>query len=273
MESKALTSIEQWNELQKRYQHKDTLCNNFMMPAEVEGLINAGCLSVWGNEQNLFLLQKKAKCSRVYYYLNSLDEFCNIDIEDSLVLEILFRQDKGLPQSEIEYFSQNGYQMNKLRDQYSGTYKTMNAPSQINQVQIREANSLEEVKISCELFNRVFDNYSGDYITEEEIPILYDKGMIIVATDSNNNYLGALHQTIIKTTSWISHISVIEEARGKGVGKALLDTFVEYNKCEGRGRYMLWVQSQNTVAINMYQHKGFKSTGKSTISMIKKQKY
>lgn len=269
MVAKTLTSIEQWNELLSNYQQKDTLCNNYNMPAEIEKLINVGRLSVLECKNNLFLLHQKAKCRRVYYYLNNLEESFNMKVEDDLVVEILFRQEKGLPQSEIDYFSKNGFQLNKRRDQYSGTYKTLIASSLTNGVLIRKANSLEEVKISCNLFNRVFDNYSGDYITEEEIPVLYDEGSIIVATDYTGIFLGALHQTIVKTTAWVSHIAVIEEARGKGVGKSLLNTFVEWNKCDGHGRYMLWVQSQNTAAIDMYLRKGFKSIGKSTISMIK----
>lgn len=269
MTAKLLTSIEQWNGLLNIYQHKETLCNNYMMPTEIEGLIHAGSLSVIECKNNLLLFHKKTKCSRLYYYLNSLDETYDINIGDELVVEILFRQDKGIPQSEIDYFSKNGFQLNKRRDQYSGTYKALTTRSIINGILTRQANSLEEVKKSCDLFNRVFDNYSGDYVTEDEIQKLHNEGGIIVATDHSGHYLGALHQTIVKTTAWLSHIAVIEKARGKGIGKALLDTYIEWNKCDGKGRYMLWVQSQNTAAVNMYQHKGFKYTGKSTISMIK----
>lgn len=271
MTAKTLTSVEQWNELLNDYQHKETLCNNFMMPTEIEGLINSGCLSVVGSEKNLFLLHRKAKYSRVYYYLNSLDESHTINIEDDLVVEILFRQDKGLPQSEIEFFSKNGYQMNKRRDQYSGTYKNLQPPTLATDIIVRKVLSIEEAKCSCELFNKVFDVYSGDYISNEEIDSLFETGSILVATDIKGSFLGALHQTVIRKTAWISHVAVVETARGGGVGKALLDTFVELNKCNGKGHYMLWVQSQNSGAVSLYQHKGFKPVGKSTISMIKKQ--
>lgn len=271
MAAKTLMSIEQWNELRNKYQQKDTLCNNYMMHAELEEKINAGSLSVLDNKNNLFLFQKKKKCSRVYYYLNNMKESFDIDIKDDLVVEIIFRQDKGLPKQELEYLSKCGFVLNIRRDQYSGTYKEMRSPTLAPGIVVRKATSMEEVRCSCELFNKVFDVFSGDYISSEEIHSLFETDSILVATDIKGTYLGALHQTIIRNTAWISHVAVVETARGMGVGKALLDTFVELNKCNGKGRYMLWVQNQNTGAVIMYQHKGFKYVGKSTISMIKQQ--
>ena len=40
MTAKLLTSIEQWGELLKRYQQEETLCNNYMMLAEMEAGIS-----------------------------------------------------------------------------------------------------------------------------------------------------------------------------------------------------------------------------------------
>ena len=269
MTAKLLTSIEQWGELLKRYQQKETLCNNYMMLAEMESLINGGSLSVLENNNNLFLLQKKEKCSRVYYYLNCMNESFDIDIENDLVVEIIFRQNKGLPEQELEFLSRCGFVMYKRRDQYSGSYKEMRLRSHATGIVVREATSIEEVKCSCELFNKVFDAYSGDYISDKDIHSLFEAKAIHVATDIKGLFLGALHQTIINNTAWISHLAVIDKARGKGVGKALLDSFVENNKREGKGRYMLWVQSKNATAKKMYQDKGFIPVGKSTLSMIK----
>ena len=269
MKENVITNINQWNELLGKYQDRNTLTNNYMLPTEIEQHIENGGLKVSEGTSNLFLYIEKPKCKRVYYYLNDLEEYFKTSIDSVLALEILFRDVQGVPNKELEYFSKNGFILNRRRDQYSGAYKTMAVPMLIQGVLTRKANNLEEVKRSCDLFNSVFDNYSGDFITEEEIPQLYEDGDIIVVTDLKGNYLGALHQTIVKNTAWVSHVAVIEESRGRGAGKALLDTFVEWNKCEGKGRYMLWVQSQNTPAINMYKQKGFKYVGKSTISMIK----
>ena len=79
-----------------------------------------------------------------------------------------------------------------------------------------------------------------------------------------------VHQTIEKGVAWISHVAVTEQARGKGVGKALMEAFIERNHADEKSRYMLWVQRQNVPAVNMYQQKGFKYINKSTISLIKK---
>ena len=192
MTAKLLTSIEQWGELLKRYQQEETLCNNYMMLAEMESLINAGSLSVLENNNNLFLLQKKEKCSRVYYYLNCMNESFDIDIENDLVVEIIFRQNKGLPEQELEFLSRCGFVMYKRRDQYSGSYKEMRLRSHATGIVVREATSIEEVKCSCELFNKVFDAYSGDYISDKEIHSLFEAKAIHVATDIKGLFLGEL---------------------------------------------------------------------------------
>ena len=132
------------------------------------------------------------------------------------------------------------------------------------------AENLKEVETACLLFNDTFDNLSGDFVS----PSLYTKYLedkqILIAKDSENNFLGALHQTIEKGVAWISHVAVLSEARGKHVGQALLNEFVQRNYTTEKQRYMFWVQKQNTVAVNMYEKKGFKYLNKSTISLIKK---
>ena len=120
------------------------------------------------------------------------------------------------------------------------------------------------------MFNDSFDHLSGDYISDDNYNDLLLNKQIIVAKDDNGVLLGALHQTLDKGVAWISHVAVIPEARGKHVGQALLDEFIEKNYTTEKQRYMFWVQQQNTVAVNMYEKKGFKYLNKSTISLIKK---
>ena len=137
-------------------------------------------------------------------------------------------------------------------------------------VNIGFAETIDEISWSCSLFNDSFDHLSGDYISDDNYNDLLLNKQIIVAKDDNGVLLGALHQTIDKGVAWISHVAVTLEARGKHVGQALLDEFIEKNYTTEKQRYMFWVQQQNTVAVNMYEKKGFKYLNKSTISLIKK---
>ena len=131
------------------------------------------------------------------------------------------------------------------------------------------AQNKREVDMACKLFNASFDVLSGDYIPELWYDTLFANGQILIAKDENDHFLGALHQTIDKGVAWISHVAVMPEARGKHVGQALLNAFVENNYTTEKQRYMFWVQQKNEVAVNMYMKKGFKYLNKSTISLIK----
>ena len=135
---------------------------------------------------------------------------------------------------------------------------------------MRPSVDLDEVQWSSRLFNDMFDPYSGDFIPEQLHESLLEAGSILVAVDALGNSVGALHQTVERNVAWISHVAVVPAARGRHVGKALVDDFVERNHATDKSRYMLWVQQQNTAAVAMYEKKGFTNLGKSTLSLIKR---
>ena len=134
---------------------------------------------------------------------------------------------------------------------------------------IEDAVSLDEVKWAAELFNSVFDKWSGDYISSTDYHRLLETHSLLLAKDSQGNLLGAFESGVEKTVNWLRHFAITESARGRGVGKALLNAVIEKGHIDEKSRYMLWVQHQNELAVKMYENKGFKYSGKSSLSMIK----
>ena len=137
---------------------------------------------------------------------------------------------------------------------------------------VQPAQTLIGVQAAFELFNQSFDKYSGDYVSPEVYEGLFANHSVLLAWRKNEGeaqFLGALHQTIENNVAWVSHVAVKEAARGHHVGQALLDAFVERNMVTEKSRFMLWVQHQNEAAVRMYEKKGFKYVGKSSLSMIK----
>lgn len=260
-----------YQEIVDKYKRKGCLSNDYIYQ-EAADLIIHDKLYEYTGANNAFLFVAKDECLRVYYYLNDLSELNTFDLDENLVLEILFRGNMGTPNEELEYFSKYGFRLHLRRDQYCGVYKDLQLPGVITGVTVQKAASIEEVEKACELFNRSFDHYSGDFIAKDVMMSLYTGGCIWIAKELNGHFAGALHQTVERNVAWISHVAVEEGSRGHGVGQALLDTFVEQNKVDEKSRYMLWVQAQNAAAVNMYQKKGFKYLNKSTISMLKLKK-
>lgn len=63
-----------------------------------------------------------------------------------------------------------------------------------------------------------------------------------------------------KNEHYISTLATHKEARGKGVGKALLNYAVEIASSQGLGTCSLIVEQQNSIAQNLYKSCGFTAT-------------
>ena len=268
MKLKKVNEFVRYQEITNLYKRKGCLTNDYLYN-DAAYLINQGRLLEFCGKNNAFLFVKKYDCLRVYYYLNDLTETYDFDLDENLVVEILFRGNHGIPVTDISFLTRCGFNEHLRRDQYCGIYKDLQTTNMAVGVFVQKAKDLEEIRMACDLFNNSFDRFSGDYIDKDLHESLYENGSIWVAKDSVGNFAGALHQTIENGVAWISHVSVLQAFRGRGVGQALLNRFVEQNHKDDKSRYMLWVQAKNEPAVRMYQKNGFKYIGKSTISMIK----
>ena len=64
-------------------------------------------------------------------------------------------------------------------------------------------------------------------------------------------------------TAWLMSMWVAPEARGQGVGEALIEAVIEYARSNGAIRLLLDVGDDNEPAIALYARKGFKPTGET----------
>ena len=268
---KQVANISEYQAIVEKYGQKGVRSNDFIQK-DASDLITRETLYADCYEKNAFLYVKKDVGMRVYYYINDLNEDADFSQYSDLVIEILFRGE--LPVEQMEYFSKRGFRLNLVRDQYSGMYKDLAANIGLVQgARVELADNVDQVKTACELFNASFDALSGDFIPESAYEGLLQSNCILLAWDIEKKTIyGALHQVKEGPVNVIGHVAVVKEARGHGVGKALVDTFVEWNKNTEnteKTRYQLWVQRQNEAAVKMYQNKGFKYINKSTISLIK----
>ena len=268
---KKITDISEYNEILIRYGGKGVLSNDYLQ-STAPGLIIHDRLYADCNELNAFLFVRKDVGMRMYYYINDIEEKADFSEYEDLVVEILFR--KELPKTEVEYLIKNGFRMNLIRDSYAGTYKDLSENcASVPDVIVENAQTLLGVKTACELFNETFDKLSGDFIPESMYRTMLNSGNILMAWNADrSSFLGALHQKKEGNVNVVGHVAVMKHARGRGVGRALLSTFVESNRNPEnpeRTRYGLWVQRQNDKAVRMYHNMGFRYINKSTISLIK----
>lgn len=265
---KQISDAVEYNTIVEKYSRYGVLSNDYLHK-EVRELTSNRMLYVDCYENNAFFFVLRDAGIRVYYYINDLNESVDFSKYENLVIEILFRND--IPHNEMDFFLDKGFKKNLIRDQYSGLYKDMTIDGdKQSQYHVGTADSYTEVQEACKLFNSTFDRLSGDYIPETMYKGLLDTGKILVVRDRTSHHLlGALHQDKEGAVNILRHVAVVKQARGLGVGKAILNAFIENNHLDEKTRYMLWVQRQNEAAVNMYRHMGFKFLNKSTISLIK----
>lgn len=263
-----LSSIEQYHGIVERFRCAGCLSNDYLQ-TRADGLIARGALLAECCGDNAYLLEVKDNCHRLYYYLNDLEADDRLDVHGPMVTEILYRGAARYPDAEVAFLERMGFERNLVRDQYAAVYQDLAPVGRHSGVTVRPAVDLDEVQWACQLFNAMFDPYSGDHIPEHDHGQLLAGGSILMAVDHLGNRLGALHQSVERNVAWISHVAVVPAARGQHVGAALVDAFVERNHVTDKSRYMLWVQQLNTAAVAMYEKKGFTNLGKSTLSLIK----
>lgn len=267
MRPNRIDTIESYNGITEKY-GDGCKHSNVYLQSRAKSLISVGKLYVVGTESNAFLYAKEPVCYRMYYYLNDFEEPISLPDVDTVV-EVLFRGNLGIPREEVDFLKGNGFKENLVRDQYTAVYKNINKKPSPEGITVRYADNIEEVERACELFNESFDKFSGDMIPSEDYRRLYEERDILIANSDKDEFLGAGHFSIKGKISELRHLAVNEEARGKGVGSAILNAYISQSHNMGIGRFSLWVQQQNTIAVSMYEKAGFRYCNKSTLSMIK----
>lgn len=261
-----IKSFEEYTKLVERYDRKGRLTNNYLQNEAPDLIIHDKLFAICEEDNTLLLVQKDG-FFRVYYYINSVEEKIALP-EGEYVTEILFRGE-NVPEIEVQWLERIGFKRNVIRDQYFAKYGSFTTPVLITGLKIEEAIETEDALWAIRLFNASFDKWSGDYMPDEIAPLLIQEQAILIAKDMNGNRLGALHLGKEKGVTWLRHVAVIEGVRGMGVGRGLVEAYIEQGHVDDNSRYMLWVQRQNTPAVTMYMKKGFAAMNKSTLSMIK----
>lgn len=93
-----------------------------------------------------------------------------------------------------------------------------------------------------------------------------DRAVIKVARNASGHAVGMVSvQLVISTaagapSAWVEDMVVSEEQRGQGIGKALLQSALDWAKNKGAKRAQLLVDTENEPALSYYRHLGWEST-------------
>lgn len=267
MNLRRIDSVDRYYEITLDYKRKGCFSNDYIQ-REASSLVAEGKLSEFCEGDNAFLFVKKDVGLRVYYYLNNLESVSEFDLNEDLIVEIIFRGEALFPKEEIDYLLKCGFVKHILRDQYSAMYTDITfLKSDITGLDISLACSLEEVQYAIELFNRTFDQYTSNFIPMEKSLRLLEDNCILIAR-LNGKLAGAMHFTRAGKLIWAEHNVVEPWCRGRGIGSALCNAFIRTAMTDEKTRFTRWTQ-HGGLAAKIYEELGFKYINKSSLSMLK----
>ena len=93
-----------------------------------------------------------------------------------------------------------------------------------------------------------------------------DRACIKVACDTAGRIIGMVSAQLVISTAegapsaWVEDMVVSESSRGRGVGRALLESLMAWARAKGATRAQLLVDMDNATALGYYQHLGWQTT-------------
>ncbi len=142
---------------------------------------------------------------------------------------------------------------------------------EIRKARVEDVNDI--LRLNQKLFDNEYSNFdktldcgwppnNKDYFKDS----IKDENFISLVAVSNRKIIGYLIGSIHKAEEYrklkelaeVDNTFVLEEHRGKGVGKKLFEEFLEWSKKRGIDRMKVVASSKNKKAINFYKKCGFK---------------
>ncbi len=125
--------------------------------------------------------------------------------------------------------------------------------------------------INCyiQVFKSLYGILPGYYVTnqidEATRKGFYDKmdeelsnaNSIMLVAVENDVIKGIAWGRIVDSSSWLAFMGVEPSSRGKGIGRALLNRFIDESREKGAKKIRLNTHPALTAAISLYEHMGF----------------
>jgi len=244
--------------------------NCYLLKAGFIELIKKESLYYIQKGDNLGLLLEKLNGDflDLLFFIKDIDTPFIINNKVPVVIEIPYRGPNFFPLKVIKYWEKNGFKQHINRDLYALNYKTFRALNfSISPVQCKIVESIHDAGVILEMIEKTFDRFTGDMLVIPEIESSILSEEILGAYD-NKTLIGFLRFYTKNNISWIGHIAVSQNYRGKGIGTALIQNYIQRQINLGFEKFQQWVVSDNQPAVRLYSEFGFQYINKSSISLL-----
>lgn len=227
---------------------------------------------------------------RKVYLLKSKDDFCgylwiNSNSQENCVINSfnVLKNERELEpyqvllaslikENSINYYCQNnGYNFNILEKlgfiKKQGKIKLK--LENINRIQTQVDNNTEfvicrkeiDIKLRCKIQNEIFGSTERTPLTVDDIyfdenqPYYFQQGAVFIK--KGNNYIGYGQIIFEHNNPVIVNFGILKEYRGHGYSRELLHYLIEIVKNNNFNEIFIKVNSNNKVALNLYETTGF----------------
>lgn len=125
------------------------------------------------------------------------------------------------------------------------------------------------IEVFQTLYNTLPEDYVTKQITDASTPeyhrkvkgLLDDPKNILLVSQHNETVTGMAWGNVKEGAAWLGFMGVKEPFRGKGIGRSLLNRFIDESKTRGAGKISLDTDPSLTPAIKLYESEGFSREG------------
>ena len=235
-----LQTFDKYVALTKKFMQPGVVTNLFLSKQRVQDAISAGKFYFAPGDRSLLFLLVGKVC-RLYFMVLPGGHFPAIKFDGDTACELVYKRDL---QRDV------AAEIVKLGLSHVATRKRLErAPSgefhPVRRVRTAAAGDLDAV---FDTLNSCFDPLVGCLPDAEELAYDISAGRVLVADG------GMLRFSCDGGACELNHLAVLPEARGRGTGSALVETFLATVSAK---RFQLWVRTDNLAAQRLYSRFGF----------------
>ena len=243
-----INNFDELNGLISKHLKKGVYTNCFISKEEFEEEIKNETLFYHEYDGGLLLFRKMEDYIKMNFYINNPEIDLDIKFEEVVVTEIVCKPEFDCSKI-IDLFKKNGMKLRLKR------VRLLKEDSNIDTT----SSNVEKVKLKdyekiVKLLRENFDKYIGCIPSEQKLKSDIESGNFYCYIE-NGEILGILH---IANKTNIKHLAVDKEYRGRGIAKAILNTYLSD---VGDGKKYVWTGENNEAALSTYCSVGYKLDG------------
>lgn len=256
-------SYEEYKEIIEPYRRNHIYSNVYFLKSAIQEMIDSESLYYMVLENNLYLFQKEDGFLRLFYYIMNTEISERFPLSDTMVVEFVYKDEMSSEkETEVQFLEKLGFKLGRHSCRLELKSEDVIRKSEdcdMTDIAVDYARGTDADRISAllrESFNPLYA-YIPDL--EELQDIIANKRIMVVR--HKDGIAGVLHSEIQKSNIMLWQIAVDKNCRGKGIGRILLDEWHRIYKDSVKA-FVVWTDSDNSRALNMYTTEGYKQDGR-----------